>query len=357
MVEEYLETQHQRNAEHSTKDSKSESTVQKKGIGSTVSTTGEDTDTHTGTVSDEKIGTSKKNGSSEDTKYYKGERTVQEQGTGSDDLTYSGQKTVSEIESGSDDKSYVGSEKTDQTRTPDLVQSTEGSSSSKESAKTVGMAKSMPMSASYAAATAGSLPAADWSNPSSQTQTESNTEGSDSNSQKVSNTGTEHTVNTKTFDGRADKGTSSGTKSSTEGFTDRKDARATADSKSTTEGFTDRQDSDQGSSSEDGSTSESGTTTYAESQAHKKGTTVKTTPDEDKEDSSTISGSGSGSGEEASLDREVHTGRHGYPSEILDKAQAFIKHSSAWEWLASQLDENFMHVYDIDDIWNQMQEA
>lgn len=48
-------------------------------------------------------------------------------------------------------------------------------------------------------------------------------------------------------------------------------------------------------------------------------------------------------------EQEIWTGRGGSPQELLRKAQAYIKGSSAWLWLRGELDTIFIGVYDLDD--------
>ena len=53
-------------------------------------------------------------------------------------------------------------------------------------------------------------------------------------------------------------------------------------------------------------------------------------------------------------DREVHTGRHGNVSDILASAQDYIKSSSAFKWLIAQLEEDFLQIFDVDDLYDSI---
>lgn len=59
------------------------------------------------------------------------------------------------------------------------------------------------------------------------------------------------------------------------------------------------------------------------------------------------SGTTNSTGSDESADYEIHSGRHGEISQMLDRAVAFISKTSAWEWLEPRLEVCFMGVYDV----------
>lgn len=61
----------------------------------------------------------------------------------------------------------------------------------------------------------------------------------------------------------------------------------------------------------------------------------------------TTTGKTTQSGSDTTLDREVTTGRHGEPAEILARAAGYIKMSSAWSWLNLRLEPCFLGIYEV----------
>lgn len=56
---------------------------------------------------------------------------------------------------------------------------------------------------------------------------------------------------------------------------------------------------------------------------------------------------GTEAGQDASLDRLIHTGRDASAPELLTEAAQFIKGSSAWAWLEWRLEPCFLGIYDV----------
>lgn len=159
--------------------------------------------------------------------------------------------------------------------------------------------KNAPMSIDYAGATAGQIPSLNWGSMTAQAQ-EKNT-GSETGSESVQH-------------GLTEEGTDSSTDTTRYGKTEQ----------GTTSGTDDQTRTQTGNEK----TVVSGTSS---------GTTSKT---EGVESSGTESGSGQ--------THEIETGRHGLtPQEAFSTAVSYLKTSSAFEWLARELDECFLSVYDI----------
>ena len=59
------------------------------------------------------------------------------------------------------------------------------------------------------------------------------------------------------------------------------------------------------------------------------------------------SGSTTSNGENASDTKEVLSGRHKEPAEVMEKVVSFIQRTHAWDWLRVQLEPCFMAVYDV----------
>lgn len=165
--------------------------------------------------------------------------------------------------------------------------------------KHVEVGKAAPQSISYQGAQAGSIPNLDWSYITSQGQAENTT----------------HSENeTTTTYGSTTTGSDSGTETTTYGKTEHGTESGTDDQTRTQTGTE--------------TTVVSGTSS---------GTTSQT---EGVESTGTESGSGQ--------THEIETGRHGLtPQEAFRTAVSYLKTSSAFEWLARELDECFLSVYDI----------
>ena len=316
MVEEYLESERTHDGGSKIiKDSNADKTT-RKGQSITVSDTGENSTAHTGSVT-----TTDKTGAESNT-------------TGNQTTAYNGSKTVTENGNTSEQTDYTGSETRNAVRTPELKTAVKDTGKNTTDTTNRSMAKAMPMEMSYNAATDGSLPQLNWSNPSSQAQTEVNdTLNTESNSE-TNSTGKETTNETKSFTGRSDNKTGSGHKETAESFSDRSD---TVNGTETVKTY---------------GTNE-GKTTYDE---HNGGTSrhETTTSFGDGEDSEKTTGQESVSSQEGSRDREIHTGRHGNVSDILASAQDYIKSSSAFKWLIAQLEEDFLQIFDVDDLYDSI---
>lgn len=185
------------------------------------------------------------------------------------------------------------------TRTPDITRTDSGTRNASDSSndtkaseaeshsKDVAMNKVAPQSISYAAAEAGKLPSLDWKYATAQDQRENETgsTGSESNT----HTGSSEESNASTS---KETGTDTSVNSST----------------NTTTGSDHSESSGTEHGTENGSSTESG-------------------------DSKT---------------REVQTGRGGLtPQDAFKSAVAYLKTSSAWEWMRKQLEECFLCIYDI----------
>lgn len=316
MVEEYLESERTHTGKGSeTKDSNADKTSHK-GQSITVSDNGSNSTAHTGTVT-----TSDKTGSESNT-------------TGNQTTTYNGSKTVTENGNTSEKTDYTGSETRNAVRTPELKTAVKDTGKNTTDTTNRSMAKAMPMEASYNAAAGGDLPQLNWSNPSSQAQTEvKDTQNTESNSE-TNSTGKETTNETKSFTGRSDSKTGSG-------------------HKETAESFSDRSDTVNGTETVKTSGTNDGKTTYDE---HNGGTSNRTmiTSFGDGEDSEKTTGKEAVNSQEEAIDREIHTGRHGNVSDILASAQDYIKSSSAFKWLIAQLEEDFLQIFDVDDLYDSI---
>lgn len=176
-----------------------------------------------------------------------------------------------------------------------------------ESANGKTMGKDMPMSNTYTG-TSGLPGSFDWSNPSTQAESQTDTDRTTSRSydSSTSTSGTDDYTNTDTANGT--------------------DTRAITRDNSRTDSAT-KSDSE----------------TYADDK------TVKTT--EGGKDTQTKSGTvaTTGTKSESGTDKEIYTGRNEDPATLLRRASAFIANSSAWEWLKARLDVCFIQVYDIDN--------
>ena len=316
MVEEYLESERTHTGMgFETKNSRADKTS-RKGQSVTVSDAGENSTAHTGTVT-----TADKTGSESNT-------------TGNQTTAYTGSKTVTEDGNTSEKTDYTGSETRNAVRTPELKTAVKDTGKNTTDTTNRSMAKAMPMEASYNAAAGGALPQLNWSNPSSQAQTEVKDTQNTESSSETNNTGKETTTETKSFTGRSDGKTGSG-------------------HKETAETFSDRADTVNGTETVKTSGTNDGKTTYDE---HNGGTSKRTmtTTFGDGEDSDHTTGEEDVNSQEEATDREIHTGRHGNVSDILASAQDYIKSSSAFKWLIAQLEEDFLQIFDVDDLYDSI---
>ena len=199
----------------------------------------------------------------------------------------------STTDGGSDVREHEGERASEQGGTD--TTSRTGSNSSEN----VNVQKNAPMSIDYAGATAGQIPSLNWGSMTAQAQgknTGSET-GSESVQHGLTEEGSDSSTDTTTY-GKTEQGTTSGT--------------------------------------DDQTRTQTGTETTVVS-----GTSSGTTSQTEGVDST---GTESGSGQT----HEIETGRHGLtPQEAFRTAVSYLKTSSAFEWLAKELDECFMSVYDI----------
>lgn len=159
--------------------------------------------------------------------------------------------------------------------------------------------KNAPMSIDYAGATAGQIPSLNWGSMTAQAQNKNtgSETGSESVQHGLTEEGTDSSTDTTRY-GKTEQGTTSGT--------------------------------------DDQTRTQTGTETTVVS-----GTSSGTTSQTEGVDST---GTESGSGQT----HEIETGRHGLtPQEAFRTAVSYLKTSSAFEWLAKELDECFLSVYDI----------
>lgn len=146
------------------------------------------------------------------------------------------------------------------------------------------------------------------------------------------------------YNDRSDDRTSSNSRATIESFNDRKDTDSNSDNRVSIEQFNDRSDTKAGGAVEAEAGSDNENLNEAEVQTHAKGTTVTVTPDSNKQDSNNRTVNDIAIGTDNNTDHEQRTGRHGYPSDILEHAYSFIKASSAWIWLSDRLEICFMQV-------------
>lgn len=175
----------------------------------------------------------------------------------------------------------------------------------------VEMSKQAPQSIAYQGATAGNIPSLDWTYATAQGQARNDhTEQGQSTVQHgMTESGTDGHEETKTY---------GGTESGTESGSNQQTILST------------------------GTETNNGTTaTTGEDETVIVGTTSGQT-------SGTKSGQSTGTETGNGSTREIATGRNGLtPQEAFGKAVQYLKTSSAWEWLARELEECFLAVYDI----------
>lgn len=173
LIEEYFELQRTHSGETAQSGTSGNTLTNKKGIGITVHTSGDDTDAHTGTVGNEGQNSSSSSGSNDTSTEYQGETTTSGNNSGSsDDNT---------------DSSHIA------------------------------VNKQNPMSNSYSA-TAGEIPALSWGTMSAQEQTKDHTKTSSSTS--GSSSSTESFKNRKDVTSGSNSGSTNGTTSDTTNYND-----------------------------------------------------------------------------------------------------------------------------------------
>lgn len=359
-----------------------------------------DTTTNTGTVTDSGKSSNTQTRNLASTDDTTDTTTYGHQVSGSNNNTKSGSETHTHTQSAIDNYDEdSGTDTTIQHRnysvttdnTPGVTETTSTLAKQGTKTNTGELQKVNPMSPSYANATAGSgdgitsgsgIPVMDWTAPSSQAQNVTTTEplGTDPDTVQITRTGSDKTVtttqddtagstsalehgakkaysrnetDTDTYNNVADNATTSETHSGED-----KVVRASTGSDTGTikdEGATGNTRTLNTTDTQTGETSGTQTTTHNTSDD----TTGTQTTTHDTSDA-TISGrtttndltdSGTSSGTVSSshndTEREVHTGRHGEPAEILARAAAYIKGSSAWAWLSSRLEVCFLGVYEV----------
>lgn len=356
--------------------------------------------------------TTAETGTENDSTNYNGNRVMTEASVGKDDLNYQGGTNRDGSDNGSEVQIYQGSEKTNQTRTPNLVRSTLNDRNNGSDSITKNANKIAPQSVSYpttggvsnissgGSREGGKLQDFNWDYMTGQTQQDGHTSENESNAEAVIENGSEQTDNTKTFNDRSDSRGHNTVTSTQDRFVDRHDIRDAENAKVTNEGFQNRSDEKSGTNAkasveqyndrEDlksnvvnkasvesyNDRSDDTTNTKAnvhveqyndrqdkrnvtenesnaeyhsddengvEVQTHSKGTTVTVTPTGD-DDTSSSKTTEANVGTDSNTEHEQRTGRHGYPSDILEHAYSFIKTSSAWIWLQDRLEICFMQV-------------
>lgn len=201
--------------------------------------------------------------------------------------------THSKTDGGSDVREHEGERASEQGGTDTT------SKTGSNTAEGVSVQKNAPMSIDYAGATAGQIPSLNWGSMTAQAQNKNT--GSDTSSESVQH-------------GLTEEGSDSSTDTTRYGKTEQGSTSGTDDQTRTQTGTE--------------------TTTYS-------GTTSGTTS---KTEGVESSGTETGSGET----HEIQTGRNGLtPQEAFSSAVAYLKTSSAFEWLKKELEECFMAIYDI----------
>lgn len=185
----------------------------------------------------------------------------------------------------------------------DNTSHTDGTTNSNNTNDVSSVSKQNPQSISYGSSVAGEIPALDWSYPSSQQQSHSESTGGGSNSS----------------DG-------TGSSDSTQGGTNHNTQTTTGTDTNTT------------------------TTTGTDTSTTTRKGTEQTI--QDIVDGTTTRGSDVGSKDtsltKSNLKREIFTGRDSLtPQDALREAMAYVKQSSAFAWLKEQLEVCFLSVYDI----------
>lgn len=215
--------------------------------------------------------------------------------------------------SGESSKTHGGSDKTEYDGTRSTTQGgsdvTTNAGSSNDNH--VEMSKQAPQSIAYQGATAGNIPNLDWTYATVQGQAKNDhsENGTSTVQHGLTENGSDGHEETKTY-GETENGTESGSNSQT----------VLSTGTETNSGTT-------------ATTGEDETVVVGRNEGQTSGT-------KSGQNSGTESGEGS--------TREISTGRGGLtPQEAFGKAAQYLKTSSAWEWLAKQLDECFMSVYDI----------
>ena len=212
-------------------------------------------------------------------------------GTGSEIGSETNNFTRENSESGSNSKNTTRTPnlttenegQTSSTSETDTTNHTEGENSNTSTGSNTSVAKQNPQSISYSGAAVGEIPSLDWQYPSTQSQSENS--GSNSGSNQSDGSGSSDT-------------TQSGTSENTETLTG---TDTTAET---------------GSYSKEGGYSDAGS------------------KDTEKTTSNTT--------------REIFTGRDSLtPQDALKEAMAYVKTSSAFNWLKEQLEVCFLSVYDI----------
>lgn len=215
--------------------------------------------------------------------------------------------------SGQSSKTHGGSDTTeyDGTRSTTQGGSDTTTNSGTSTDNHVEMSKQAPQSIAYQGATAGNIPSLDWTYATAQGQAKNDhTENGQSTVQ--------HGMTENGTDGHEETKTYGGTESGTESGSNQQTILST------------------------GTETNSGTkATTGEDETVIVGTTSGQT-------SGTKSGQTTGTESGSGSNREISTGRGGLtPQEAFGKAVQYLRTSSAWEWLAKELDECFLSVYDI----------
>lgn len=300
-------------------------------------TTGTRTNTNSGNDTQQHQGTHAETDGGTDTQVHDRTKTSADGGsdtrqhTGDRDTEYSGSDTL--LHDGERENVQTGTETTTKT----------GSNTS----ESVQAQKNAPMSIEYAGATAGTIPNLNWGSMTSQAQ--SKTTGSESETDSVTSRNTDAGEDSSTDVTRYGK-TEEESDSATDITTYGKTGRGTESGTDTTRYGKTESVTESGTDTTTYGKIENGTESGTEDQTTTQTGNERTVVSGTSSGTSSInegvvnSGSESGSGET----HEIWTGRHGLtPQEAFEKAVSYLKTSSAFEWLAKELEECFMCVYDI----------
>ena len=186
---------------------------------------------------------------------------------------------------------YGGADQTEAVnKSSDLTSTSTPKASSTTTAETMAVDKANPYSESYEGATAGSIPALDWSTSSSQAQTKQ--------------------VSTTTFDGGSDTTTQHNEESGGDKTTYGRTTDTYAEGSRTSGSITKTSGSDKDQYSGTDKTQENEKTKYDTDRYH------------------------------------METGRTGEVATLLEQAKTYIETTAAWSWLANRLEVCFMGVYE-----------
>lgn len=204
------------------------------------------------------------------------------------------QTTIDNTESGGtyhEHTQYGGSDQTEAVnKSSDLTTTNTPKATQTTTSETMAVDKANPYSESYAGATAGSIPALDWSTSSSQAQTKQ--------------------VAVTAYDGQSDTSTQHSTESGGDKTTYGRSTDTYAEGSRTSGSVTKNTGTDRDQYSGTDKTQENETSKYDTDRYH------------------------------------METGRTGDVSALLEQAKSYIETTAAWSWLSNRLEVCFMGVYE-----------